>query len=633
MPSQNLYLAVIGLPLIGFLINFLVGKKISKSLLGTFASAVIVIPFFIILPAFFHLAGGGEAIQIDLFRWISVGNYSIDFGFQLDQLSVVMIMLVTGVGALIHIFSVGYMREDEHYSTYFAHLNLFIFFMLMLVMSDNYVGMFFGWEGVGLASYLLIGFWFKNNEFSDASKKSFVMNRIGDLGFMLGMFFIFFYTGSLQFNQVDEALSLGAMAPSMAMLASLFLFVGATSKSAQIPLFTWLPDAMAGPTPVSALIHAATMVTAGIYMVIRSNLLYSLSPATLEVVAIIGIATALYAAAVGITQNDIKKVLAYSTVSQLGLMFLALGVGAYVTALFHVLTHAFFKALLFLGSGSVIHSMGGEQDIRKMGGLRKYMPVTFITFLIASLAISGVPPFSGFFSKDEILAAAFQQNVVLWGLGVAVSMMTAFYIFRLVFLTFYGEFRGTKEQRQKLHESPAVMAIPLVILAILATLGGFIGLPHVFGPHLLNNFLSPVIHDVGQSVEHLSASTEYMLMAIATAGALISIFLAYVVYLSKKVVPGEDVSYAGFQKLVYRKFYIDEIYDALIVRPVQWMSELLYKVVDRLLIDGIVNLAARLSMTTGDVLRSFQTGQTGFYILAMVLSICFIIGYFMIGIK
>lgn len=634
MPSQNLYLAVIALPLIGFIVNALIGRKLSKTLLGVFASSVIVIPFLIILFAFTHLVGTAEAIHIDLFNWITVGNYTVDFGLQLDQLSVIMVMLITGVGSLIHIYSIGYMHDDENFSTYFSYLNLFIFFMLVLVLSDNYIGMFFGWEGVGLASYLLIGFWYKNDEFNDASKKSFVMNRVGDLGFLIGMFFIFYYTGSLQFSQVNEALSLGAMVPSIAMITSLLLFIGATSKSAQIPLFTWLPDAMAGPTPVSALIHAATMVTAGIYMVVRSNLLFTLAPVTLEIIAIIGIATALYAAIVGVMQNDIKKILAYSTVSQLGLMFLALGVGSYVTALFHVLTHAFFKALLFLGAGSVIHSMKGEQDLRKMGGLRKYMPVTFITFLIASLAISGVPPFSGFFSKDEILAMAYQQNKVLWILGVAASMMTAFYIFRLVFLAFFGEFRGSKEHKQHLSESPAVMAIPLVVLAVLATVGGFLGIPHVFNaPHLLNDFLSPIIIQVGDVAGHLPASTEYMLIGIATVGALVSIFLAYFVYSSKGRVPSEDSTYQGLAKVVYNKFYIDELYDIVIVKPVQWFSELLYKVVDKLIVDGVVRVVARLSMTIGDILRSFQTGQTGFYVLAMVISICFLIGYFLIGIK
>lgn len=634
MSLQNLHIAVIALPLLGFLVNALLGKKLPKSVVGTIATGMVLIPFLIILNTFFGILNSGETIHFHIMNWFTIGKYSVNFGIQLDQLSVIMVMLITGVGSLIHLYSISYMHEDENFSRYFSYLNLFVFFMLILVMSDNYLGMFIGWEGVGLASYLLIGFWFKNNDYNNAAKKAFIMNRVGDLGFLLGMFFIFFYTGSLEYTKVNEALQLGAMVPVLTMTASLLLFVGATGKSAQVPLFTWLPDAMAGPTPVSALIHAATMVTAGIYMVFRSNLLFSLSPDTLSVIAIIGIVTSLYSAIVGLAQNDIKKVLAYSTVSQLGLMFLALGVGAYTTALFHVLTHAFFKALLFLGSGSVIHAMGGDQDIRNMGGLRKYMPITFVTFLIGSLAISGIPPFSGFFSKDEILAMAFQQNKVLWALGVAVSMMTAFYMFRVVFLTFFGEFRGTKEQKHHLHESPLLMTLPLVVLAILATVGGFIGLPHVFhAPHLLNEFLAPIIVSVGEAHGHLEASTEYLLMGIAIAGAVISISIAYVMYISKSQVPGADESYTGLAKLVNHKFYIDELYNAVFVKPAQWVSEFLYKAVDKVLVDGIVNGTGRVSLLAGDILRSIQTGHTAFYILAMVLGVCFILGYFLIGIK
>jgi len=634
MPLPNIYLAVIALPLVGFLVNALLGKRLPKALAGTIASAAVFIPFVIILGMFSSLLNGGEAIDVNLMQWFSVGNFQVNFGIQLDQLSTLMVMIITGIGFLIHLYSMSYMHDDEHYSRYFSYLNLFVFFMLILVMSNNYLGMFIGWEGVGLASYLLIGFWFKKDEYNDAAKKAFIMNRVGDLGFLVGMFFLFFYTGSLEFSKVNSFLAAGKLPEYLILVVALLLFVGAMGKSAQIPLFTWLPDAMAGPTPVSALIHAATMVTAGIYMIVRSNLLYSLAPLALEIVAIVGIATALYAAIVGLLQNDIKKVLAYSTVSQLGLMFLALGVGAYTTAFFHVMTHAFFKALLFLGSGSVIHAMSGDQDIRHMGGLRKAMPVTFITFLIGSLAISGIPPFSGFFSKDEILAMAFLHNKVLWVLGVAASAMTAFYMFRVFFLTFFGTFRGTKEQAHHLHESPAMMTIPLIILAILATAGGFLGLPHVFhAPHLLSNFLTPVIYQVGEVHGHLDATTEYALMGIAIAGAIVSILLAYFIYIRNAKVPGEDISYTGLSKVVYRKFYIDEIYDVLFVRPVQWISEVLYKIVDKILVDGIVNLTGRISLIGGDVIRSIQTGHTAFYVLAMVLSICFILGYFLIGIK
>ncbi|MCZ2392272.1 MAG: NADH-quinone oxidoreductase subunit L [Chitinophagales bacterium] len=633
MPSNNLYLAVVVLPLIGFFVSALFGKNLSKKLVGLIASSVIIIPFFIILKAFIGLLNGGEMIHFYLFKWFAVGHYSVNFGIQIDQLSVLMVMLITGVGSLIHLYSISYMHDDENYSNYFSYLNLFVFFMLVLVMSDNYLGMYIGWEGVALTSYLLIGFWFKNHEYNDAAKKAFVMNRVGDLGFLVGMFFVFYYTGSLEFTKVNAALGMGAMVPPLAFIASAAMFLGATGKSAQIPLFTWLPDAMAGPTPVSALIHAATMVTAGIYLIFRSNALFSLAPDTLNIIAIIGIATALYAALVGLAQNDIKKVLAYSTVSQLGLMFLAVGVGAYTTALFHVLTHGFFKALLFLGSGSVIHAMGGNQDIREMGGLKKYMPITYATFLIGSLAISGIPPFSGFFSKDEILAMAFQQNIVLWVLGVAVSMMTAFYMFRLLFLTFSGEFRGSSQEKSHLHESPLLMTVPLIVLAVLSAIAGLLGLPAVFhAPHFLNNFLSPIVVHSGEGHPHLNASTEYMLMAIATVSGIISIGLAYTIYVSKKSIPSVDTLYTGLSKWANRKFYIDEIYDFLFVRPVKWVSDFLFRVVDKLLVDGIVELSGKVSILTGNVIRSLQTGQTSFYILAMVLSICFIIGYYLIGI-
>ncbi|MCO5248924.1 MAG: NADH-quinone oxidoreductase subunit L [Chitinophagales bacterium] len=632
MAAESLYTAIIGLPLLGFLIIGFLKNKISDNIAGILASTMVLIPFLIVSSVFFSLVNGGSAIHYYLLNWFTVGHYSVDYGIQLDRLSVVMSLFITGVGFLIHLYSVSYMKGDKNFSTYFSYLNLFIFFMLVLVLSDNYLGMYIGWEGVGLCSYFLIGFWYKNNEYSNAGKKAFVMNRVGDLGFMVGMFYVFYYTGSLEFVKVEQAIGMGAMTPIVLMIAASMLFVGATGKSAQIPLFTWLPDAMAGPTPVSALIHAATMVTAGIYMVIRSNFLYSLAPEVLNVVGIIGVASALYAAIVGMTQNDIKKVLAYSTVSQLGLMFLALGVGAYVTALFHVLTHAFFKALLFLGAGSVMHAVGGEQDIRKMGGLRKYMPITFATFLIASLAISGIPPFSGFFSKDEILAQAFQQNTLLWVLGLVASMMTAFYMFRLVFLTFYGDYRGNDDSKQKIHESPKLMTIPLVVLAILATVAGTLGLPHVLNmPHLLNDFLSPILASSARPQGHLEASTEFMLMGIATGGALVSIAIAYMMYISKKRVPDEDANYSGLTKVAYHKFYIDELYNAVIVRPMQWCSEFFHKVIDKVVVDGIVNMTGKASLLASDIVRTSQTGYTAFYILAMVLSACFILGYFFIG--
>lgn len=629
------YLGILFFPLLGFLINALLGKKLPKSLVGITASAAVLIPFLIVVFIFGDFINGTvQAINANLLNWFSVDGYKINFGILVDQLSLIMMMVITGVGFLIHLYSIGYMHDDEGYHRYFSYLNLFVFFMLILVMSNNYLGMFIGWEGVGLCSYLLIGFWFKKQDYNDAAKKAFVMNRIGDLGFLIAMFFIFFYFGTLEFYSINKLLGQSPIVSEIIFLIAILLFVGAMGKSAQIPLFTWLPDAMAGPTPVSALIHAATMVTAGIYMIVRSNLLYTLAPEALEIIAIVGIITALYAAIVGLKQTDIKKVLAYSTVSQLGLMFLALGVGAYTTALFHVITHAFFKALLFLGSGSVIHAMGGEQDIRKMGGLRKAMPITFITFLIGSLAISGIPPFAGFFSKDEILAKAFEHNIILWVLGTLTSMMTAFYMFRLLFLTFSGKFRGTHEQEHHLHESPKSMTIPLMKLALLSTIGGLIGIPAVFGaPHLLDNFLSPVIKEVQgmETAHHLSHSTEFTLMAIAVSGAILSIVVAYFRYVKNAHVPKAENESLGFiENVVYRKFYIDEIYQALFVRPIQRLSEIFYLVFDKIAIDGIVNLSGRLSLFSGDIFRSLQTGHIAFYIFAMVISICLFLGYFLL---
>src|SRR6476659_6349664 len=477
-------------PLLGFLINGLGRKVLSKSLISIVGCGVVLASFVLSLWFFWQVKNGNTFVA-SYFDFISVRSLHVPFAFQVDQLSAIFLLIITGVGFLIHVYSTSYMHEEssEHFGRYFSYLNLFIVSMLLLVMGANYVIMFIGWECVGLCSYLLIGYWFKNTEYNYAARKAFVMNRIGDLAFLIAIFMIIAKVGSVNFGDVFSTEGLQKLAPS-ATIITLLLFVGATGKSAQIPLYTWLPDAMAGPTPVSALIHAATMVTAGIYMIARSNLMYTLAPTTMTIVAIIGLSTAILAATIALKQNDIKKVLAYSTVSQLGYMFLGLGVGAYTSAVFHVMTHAFFKALLFLGAGSVIHAMHHEQDIRKMGGLRKYLPVTNTTFLIACLAISGIPPFSGFFSKDEILAAAFSKNIVYWIFGVIGAMMTAFYMFRLYAMTFLGQFRGTHEQEHHLHESPAAMTLPLVILAILAAVGGFVGVPEVFAPdsHMLEHF-------------------------------------------------------------------------------------------------------------------------------------------------
>lgn len=469
-------------PLIGFLINGLGRNILPKSVVGFIGSLTILLSFGLSLGVFLELnASEVKSVTIPLFDWISAGSLLVPFSFLVDPLSTLILLIVTGIGFLIHVYSTGYMHHDAGFNKFFSYLNLFIFFMLLLVLGSNYVIMFIGWEGVGLCSYLLIGFWFTNVSYASAAKKAFVMNRIGDLGFLIAIFLLFTTFGSVEFSQIFPQAAKMAAGDNMLILITALLFVGAIGKSAQIPLFTWLPDAMAGPTPVSALIHAATMVTAGIYMIARSNILFTLAPQTLDVVSFIGIATAILAALIALTQTDIKKVLAYSTVSQLGYMFLGLGVGAYTGAFFHVITHAFFKALLFLGAGSVIHAMSDEQDMRKMGSLKSKLPVTFLTMMIGTIAIAGLPPFSGFFSKDEILAHAYEHNKALWVIGVIGAMFTAFYMFRMMFLTFYGNFRGTTEQHHHLHESPKSMTIPLIILAVLSALGGFIGIPEVLG--------------------------------------------------------------------------------------------------------------------------------------------------------
>jgi NADH-quinone oxidoreductase subunit L len=610
------------LPLVGFLINGLLVNKLPKSITGWLA-ALAVLGSFICSVSIFNGLDAKDAIHIDLFNWISFGNTSIAFGLQIDSLTTTMLLVVTGIGFLIHLYSIGYMHDDEGFTRFFTYLNLFIFFMLMLIMGSNYLMMFIGWEGVGLCSYLLIGFWFKNDAYNNAAKKAFVMNRIGDLGFLLGMFFMLFHFGTLEFDGVANAATELGSNHILIVSITLLLFIGAMGKSAQIPLYTWLPDAMAGPTPVSALIHAATMVTAGIYMVVRSNVLFALAPHTLDVVLITGVATSVFAAVIGLMQNDIKKVLAYSTVSQLGLMFAALGFGAFSSGMFHVVTHAFFKALLFLGSGSVIHALHGEQDIRKMGGLGKYIKITYITFLIGSLAISGIPPFAGFFSKDEILAKAFEQNPLVWGILSISSMMTAFYMFRLVYLTFNGNYRGSDETKKHIHESPAIMTTPLVILAILSVIGGFMGLPAVLGfTHRFATYLSHITDaskDLLPHAHHLSHVTEYALIATAIIAAIAAIFYARNQYVTKGYLPADDEqALPALQKAVVNKFYVDEIYDKIFVKPIQVLSDLFLVLVDKLIIDLLVNATAWFVGLTGRTLRLLQTGNTGFYIFAMV---------------
>lgn len=618
----NLYLIIL-LPLIGFLINALVGNKLSKNVSGIIGSVAILGSFVLSTIFFLGFLNGSQAkIDQNVFDWIAFGNFKISFGLLLDQLSVMWLMVVTGIGFLIHVYSVGYMHEDENFSRFFSYLNLFIFFMLLLVLGNSFVVTFIGWEGVGLCSYLLIGFWFKNQSYNDAAKKAFVMNRIGDLGFLLGMFLLLYYFKSLNFGELQAAAASTTVSHGIIVAITMLLFVGAMGKSAQLPLYTWLPDAMAGPTPVSALIHAATMVTAGIYMIVRANFLFVLAPETLQFIAIVGAATALFAATIGVKQNDIKKVLAYSTVSQLGLMFLALGVGGFTSGVFHVVTHAFFKACLFLGSGSVIHALHGEQDIRNMGGLRKWMPITFATFLISSLAISGIFPLSGFFSKDEILAVTFEHNKVLWAVGSFASVLTAFYMFRLVFLTFTGEFRGTEEQRHHLHESPIVITLPLIVLAALAAVGGLMGLPEFLGfHHWLKGFLAPILVPAPHAGEHahLSHTTELALMGAAFTLAVVAIGVAWKIYSGGKNVPVADDQETGLGKVVANKYYIDEIYNAVFVQPISKLSEIGYSIVDRTFVDGIVNWSGKAALLVGGQVRKIQSGYIGFYLLLMVL--------------
>ncbi len=615
------------LPLIGFLINGLGRKQLSKPAIGIIGSGVILASFVLSIWVFLQVKGGNTH-EAHYFDFISVGSLKIPFAFKIDQLSSLFLLIITGVGFLIHVYSTSYMHEEktEHFGRYFAYLNLFIFSMLLLVMGANFVIMFIGWEGVGLCSYLLIGYWFKKQEYNKAANKAFIMNRIGDLAFLIAIFWLIQKLGTVSYSEVFTAANLAKLSTTDVTVITLLLFVGATGKSAQIPLYTWLPDAMAGPTPVSALIHAATMVTAGIYMIARSNLLYSMSHVTMDIVAYVGLATALLAATIALKQNDIKKILAYSTVSQLGFMFLALGCGAYTAAVFHVMTHAFFKALMFLGSGSVIHAMGGEQDIRNMGGLSKKLKITFITFLIGCIAIAGIPPFSGFFSKDAILLSAFEKNPVLYGIALFTALLTAFYMFRLLFITFTGKFRGTHDQEHHLHESPAAMTIPLIILAVLSIIGGFVGIPEVFmhGGDKLGEFLSPVIASHGKHT--VSHSTEYMLMGLSTA-----LVVAMIIFAWFKFRNYQRTEATGFGKVLENKWYVDELYDKIIVNPLNKFGGFLKTVIDKSAIDGLVNGVGRLVNYSSRQLRLLQSGQVGNYILLMVVSmvLIFVVQFFL----
>ena len=646
-----IWLAV-ALPFLGFLINGAIAfvRPQAKTLVSVIGAGVMVLAFGLAVAIFLAVqaAHPGTPYVVPLWSWLPVGNLQVDFAFQVDQLSTVMLLIVTGVGSLIHLFSIGYMHEDAGYARYFAYLNLFVSFMLVLVLGANFPMMFIGWEGVGLCSYLLIGFWYNVKANADAGKKAFIVNRIGDFGFLIAMFLIWTTVGSLDFTAVfDRAPEVFRTGGPVITAITLFLLLGCTGKSAQIPLYTWLPDAMAGPTPVSALIHAATMVTAGVYLVARTNLLFTLAPTSSLVTAGIGALTALFAATIGLRQYDIKKVLAYSTVSQLGYMFLGVGAAGYTAGVFHLVTHAFFKALLFLGAGSVIHAMhhayhathshDDAQDMRNMGGLRKYMPWTFALMGLATLAIAGIPPFSGFFSKDEILATAFARGsdnpmyYLFYAMGLVAAGITAFYMARLMTMTFLGRNRSGEQQEAHLHEAPWIMTGPLVILGILSVIGGIINLPHIIGGNLaLHHWLQPVL---ARSEDFLPAhalahSTEYLLIGAAVAVGAVGLLLGYRATVAGEVVPAARApAEQGFARVLFNKYYVDEIYDALIVRPITWISSvLLWRQVDTNLIDGVaVNGASRLSKVFGRFGSALQSGYVGAYVVAFLVGALWIL--------
>ena len=654
-------------PLIGFLINGLLGKKIkNEKVIGSIGAFAVFCSFIVSVMTFSKLIGLPDAersVNIKIFTWMTSGTFNADIAFLIDPLSCLMLLVVTGIGTLIHIYSIGYMHGEEGFYRFFAYLNLFVFSMLLLVTGNNLMLMFVGWEGVGLCSYLLIGYYFHKKSAGDAGKKAFVMNRVGDFGFLLGTFTLFWWLGqthgiwTIQFTELAKNANLFPTG-GVVTIITLCFFVGATGKSAQIPLYTWLPDAMEGPTPVSALIHAATMVTAGVYMIGRMSFLFIRSPETMMTVAIIGACTAFFAATIGTAQNDIKRVLAYSTVSQLGYMFIAMGVGAFTAGVFHLMTHAFFKACLFLGSGAVIHSMhhalhhvhshDDAQDMRNMGGLAKYMPATYGTFLIATIAIAGIPGFSGFFSKDEILWQAFSNplhgnvNMLIWGLGACAALLTAFYMFRLVFMTFHGTCRIKPGAEKALHESPFVIVFPLIVLAILSIVGGYIGLPKLIGdlvggvPNYLEHYLSPVFANANEYMhahahhgEH-SHSLEWGLMGVSVVIALVGITIAYMLYIVNPEIPRKFTNaFPGLHRAVYNKWYIDELYDFIFINPCKALGRFLWKGFDVVVIDGIVNGVAQAVMGVGGVIRYMQTGQIHNYAWTMAVGVVVIIGYYL----
>ena len=636
MAKDLTLLLIIALPLIGFAINGLFGKKLPKTLVGGLATGVVFMAFILATTLFSGLHG---TQIVKLFNIINFEKLQINASFQIDALSIWMTLIITGIGSLIHLFSMGYMSHDAGYHKFFTYLNLFIFSMLLLVLGSNYFVLFFGWEGVGMCSYLLISFHYNDAQKglanSLAGRKAFVMNRIGDVGLLLGLFMLLGQFNTLEFLQIGKAVEANAALQGGAMFfITLSLFIAATGKSAQIPLFTWLPDAMAGPTPVSALIHAATMVTAGIYLIVRSNFLFELAPFTKDIILYVGLATTLVAAFMALRQNDIKKVLAYSTVSQLGLMFVALGFGAYTVALFHVTTHAFFKALLFLGSGSVIHGMHEEQDIRKMGGLAKLMPITHFTFLIGTMAIAGIPFLSGFFSKDEIMAQALHHNPVVYGVLVLAVSMTAIYMFRLYFLTFQGQFRGGEALKSKVHESGLSMTLPLVVLALLSVFGGLLNLPGLFiksTAHWFDHFLShgtfglSAVHNA-----HLDFSTSMGLMIFASAIAIGVFIWAYLNYAKKGATAKEDDALSSWEQFSAQKLYVDEIYNTVFVKPLLALSDFTAKVLDiQLLRNGVYALADGI-LNTANLTLKWQTGFLSSYLFWMVFGLIIFVAYYIL---
>jgi len=626
-------------PLIGFLINGLIAKGFSEKAIGWIGSASVGASFVVALLIFLELLGmapEARSAQKVVYTWMLSGDLNVPIGFLVDPLSIVMMLIVSGVGCIIHIYSIGYMHGELGFRRYFAYLNLFVFNMLILVSAGNFVLMFVGWEGVGLCSYLLIGYYYEKQSAADAGKKAFVVNRVGDFGFLLGMFLIFIVFGTFNYTDIftaaAEKLPYGG---ALVTAITLLLFVGATGKSAQLPLYTWLPDAMEGPTPVSALIHAATMVTAGVYMVARCSVLFALAPVSMTVVAVVGGATAFYAATIGITQFDIKRVLAYSTISQLGYMFMACGVGAFASGIFHLMTHAFFKALLFMSAGSVMHAMSGELDMRKMGALRKKLPRTHWTYLVGTLAIAGIFPFAGFFSKDEILFYSFERNPGYWIVGAAAAIMTSFYMFRSVFMTFYGESHVDHETAHHLHESPPIMTLPLVVLAVLASVGGFVGIPIFPGLNVFGDFLAPVFapakaildHGVHHAAHH-PLGLELTLMGVSLAIAIIGLLFARWMYITDPAEPDRVIQrIPGVHRLVYNKYWVDELYDVLFVNSIVAFSKWLWKAFDDAVIDGIVNGVASVVRRWGSELRLLQTGLVKDYAFSMLVGMLAVIGY------